>query len=209
MSENPSTPEDRGQVGIETLIIFIAMILVAAIAAGILINTAGFLQNKAEATSHDSTEQVSNQLVVQSAIGQVGPDGTNVTSLNLTVMLSPGADEIDLAETTLEWVGPEGATTLGFDDVDPPILLPGCSTSIPCYIVVGTLDDDLSEPVLNDRSDRFTIHVPLRNSSTAPTYLQGGEEATLNLVTESGSRYTHVVDVPESLSSHSDSAVMV
>lgn len=98
---------DRGQVGIGTLIVFIALVLVAAIAAGVLINTAGFLQSQAEATGEDSTSQVSDRMQIQSASGLVVDDtgdsgNVRIEEATLLVSLAPGADPVDLSQTTVE-----------------------------------------------------------------------------------------------------------
>ncbi|WP_128475992.1 archaellin/type IV pilin N-terminal domain-containing protein [Halorussus pelagicus] len=61
----------RGQVGIGTLIVFIAMVLVAAMASGVLVNTAGFLQTKSEQTGQESVDSVVNRLQVTSKVGRV------------------------------------------------------------------------------------------------------------------------------------------
>src|SRR6056297_2008702 len=131
---------DRGQVGIGTLIVFIAMVLVAAIAAGVLINTAGFLQTKAEQTGEESTAQVSNRLTVVSGFGNVTND-EKVDYINLTVMRGSGADDINLSSATIEWVGPKEAETL--TEVSEAQL-----TSTAGFNVTEIKDTDGSLPVL-------------------------------------------------------------
>jgi flagellin-like protein len=183
---------DRGQVGIETLIIFIAMILVAAVAAGVLINTAGFLQNKASATSHESQKQVSNQVIVVSGVGQV--DGSTINKTELTVMQSPGSDAIDLEAATVEIIGPNGEATLTYNDSN-------WTTDAGYFTVGAEKDDDDSVPVLNSKEDRFDVKFML-NKTGAQSALETGDELTIKIVTQSGSQYVYVATVPDTLASY-------
>lgn len=114
MFEFITNTENRGQVGIGTLIVFIAMVLVAAIAAGVLINTAGFLQSQAEATGQESTDLVSERIEVSSSAGIVASDGDTLEEVRITVAGAPGASDIDLTEATIQAVGPGGQENLVF-----------------------------------------------------------------------------------------------
>jgi flagellin FlaB len=64
---------DRGQIGVETVIIFVAMILVAVVATGVLINTAGFLLNKESLTGEDSQKRASNQVIITDRVMSAYP----------------------------------------------------------------------------------------------------------------------------------------
>ena len=189
--------DDRGQVGIGTLIVFIAMVLVAAIAAGVLINTAGFLQTQAEATGEESTSQVADRLQIVSQSGNVtdldidgnGPERA-IDTLQLTVAQSPGAGNIDLTEVSVELIGTGGQVNgeLASDN-----------------ITMFTGDGD--EVVLTDNSDRAEIVLNLNSSGTfgynndASTDggLQAGDSLSVTFTTASGASTSTELRVPTTL----------
>jgi flagellin FlaB len=201
---------DRGQVGIGTLIVFIAMVLVAAIAAGVLINTAGFLQSSAEESGEQSASQVTNRLQVVTAVGSVVEDGTTtssgdneVTEVQLTVKRAPGADNIDLSTVTAQWVDDNGA----FD-----VVINGESADAN-FGVTTFRDDDSSitdSDVLNDPADRAVLTFETQEdddqddtNSVVKTNLGPGTTATIKLNTQAGGETTATLVVPESLSGKS------
>ncbi|AIJ05858.1 flagellin 2 [Methanocaldococcus bathoardescens] len=91
----------KGAMGIGTLIIFIAMVLVAAVAAAVLINTSGFLQQKAMATGKESTEQVASGLSTLKVLGILNGDATAVDGLAILITPNAGSAPIDLNQTKI------------------------------------------------------------------------------------------------------------
>jgi flagellin FlaB len=208
---------DRGQVGIGTLIVFIAMVLVAAIAAGVLINTAGFLQSKSEETGQQSGEQVTNRLQVLSTSGVRTPnDGiTEVGGIEMISTKAPGAEDIDLTGITMQWIDDSGT----YDVVHH--LDYESSTHDGGFGNVSIKDDDNSlnegTPVINNPDDRVRIVVDVgaQDSDTGDlsdafsdgtdytirdSGLPEGASAQIRITTASGAASTVRLTVPESLS---------
>ncbi len=97
--------DTRAQVGIGTLIIFIAMVLVAAVAAAVLIQTSGILQQKAQSTGKQSTQEVSSNLMVKNIEGVRAKTGTTLSStidlLKLQVALNVGSSPVDVNQVVI------------------------------------------------------------------------------------------------------------
>ena len=179
MFESILNEDERGQVGIGTLIVFIAMVLVAAIAAGVLINTAGFLQSQAESTGQESTDLVSDRIEVVSATGIVGDaDAGDLRSINVTVTTAPGASDIDLNETVIQAVGPNGEATLTLAD--------NAEASGDEFGINGVTDT--SSAVLNSENDEFTITLDPTGSAFGSGNVGDGDafgegdDATLDII---------------------------
>ena len=194
---------DRGQVGIGTLIVFIAMVLVAAIAAGVLINTAGLLQSQAEATGEESAEQVSDRVQVSTVTGVVGSsddqlvDG-QVDRIQLSVFRGAGADDINLEDATVDVFANGESDILTFDesstDTDDPeyTLEAGHEVEDDDQLV----DDGFAivsiqgaeNGVLADSSDRAELIFDLTQlgENAEDATLEPGQSVTISITTAAG-----------------------
>lgn len=103
LGTHASLRDEKGLVGIGTIIVFIAMVLVAAVAAGILIRTSVALQEQADATAEETIYQVAAGVKVMSIIGRTG-ENKNIESIELVVKPRAGSPEIKLMEMVVEYM---------------------------------------------------------------------------------------------------------
>ena len=196
-------------MGIGTLIVFIAMVLVAAIAAGVLINTAGLLQSQAEATGEESSAQVVDRVQISSVSGstvEIENDGTisatdpeEISLVELTVFRSPGADDIDLTNAIVEvFANGQSGTLTSADDteiVDSGVDLTDDDEYEDGQAEFPDNDEDESfgiqdiqnadEGVLSDTSDRANVFFFL-NAIDDDAMLDTGDTVSITITTASG-----------------------
>jgi archaellin len=94
----------EAQVGIGTLIILLSMMVVSAVAAGAILQISTIIENKASATSSDTSNEVITGLKVTEVVGY-SSNSRNITAVGLSLELVPGSlniryDDILLAYHT-------------------------------------------------------------------------------------------------------------
>ncbi|WP_408957132.1 archaellin/type IV pilin N-terminal domain-containing protein [Natrinema sp. 74] len=192
MFEAITDNDERGQVGIGTLIVFIAMVLVAAIAAGVLINTAGVLQSQASDTGSETQEEVANQIDVVHAVGNVSnldaDTPQEIDRLNLTIKKSAGSNAIDLKSTTVHYTSDDNSVTLTRNG---SALSNADGTHFVTNAVSGT-----QHASLTSMDQRVILTIDTSAIENTKGGLLGGSDATVKIVDQSGAQYTYGVKVP-------------
>ncbi len=113
---------EAGSIGIGAMIVFIALILVAAVASTIIIKTAEELQQNAESTSDDTRKEISGKINVLQVLVNGTTSADAIDSIIVTAKVASGS--MDVRVDDIDWVITCGGSTYGLitgnlGDTDP------------------------------------------------------------------------------------------
>ena len=183
---------DRAQSAIGTLLIFIAVLLVAAITAGVLFDVVGLVGTQTEATSAETASQLSDRLDVVAITGTnitETPEGERVVDeVELVVTQAAGSAPINLQNVTVQWISGAGVT-LSHEAVADP--------DEPTFETRPFTDIDDSYPVVTSSDDRFGIQ--FEPGSEFGEALAEGEQVEVVILSPTGTELSVSFVIPESL----------
>jgi archaeal flagellin FlaB len=96
--------DKRAEMGVGTMIIFIAMVLVAAVAASVLISTANKVREQAQNTGDQAINNVASGFVVQDVTGTVNTGFSQMTDLTIQIRLQAGSPSLNMDLVSIQFV---------------------------------------------------------------------------------------------------------
>ena len=108
---------DWGSIGIGAMIVFIALILVAAVASAVIIQTGEKLQQNAQQSGSDTQQEISGKIsIITVWVGDQGTAGAE--EITMVFELAPGSEP--LADSAVHWavICDDGAGTPAVVDGD-------------------------------------------------------------------------------------------
>ena len=202
------TPDRReeGSIGIGAMIVFIALILVAAVASTIIIKTAEELQQNAENTSSDTRQQISGKVSVADvyikttgdALNLGGAD-TDVDTMEVIARVSSGSLNVQEGDikyyvsckvsysaggTTFATVDSATADSKYLDDTDIAVgteITAGQTFKFEIDLTPTNVDDTGGSDGVIDAADFATSTVPGCDAEAA-----AGQELELRIIVDGG-----------------------
>jgi len=194
----------RAQAGVGTLILLVALLLLAAIAAGVFLNVSQVFQGQSEETGEAVREQLTGEVSVVATTGNVTTvDGTTgVDRVRFIITVGGSGQRLAIDETLVVWAGPDGSYQLtAAADPDNPASIDGSE-----FAYVVEQDNDGSAPIVNARSDRIAVVVRVGSFGT-DAVVEPGDAVSVTFVTPDGSQTVVRISVPQSVSGR-DSVVL-
>lgn len=186
--------ERRGQAGIGTLVMFVAIVLVASLAAGTLIGGANAIRLQAQEKTEDAYADVGGGVNVVNEVGHVGEDGGSVRYVRLSVKLGSGTNVTDLRNATIYYSDDDVTTSLNFTNR---------TANATNFTVTAPVDADGSAPVLNASSDTFHVFIAVAairaDVAEGPRGITWRSDAGVTIVTENGLSTTATLTPPAAL----------
>jgi len=206
--------KDIGSMGIGAMIVFIAMVLVAGIAASVLVQTANRLEIQAMITGEQTTAEVSTGIAVFDIEGHVYASA--VDNMTLSVKPRAGSGDVDLAQTVIEISDGAKKSLLSYNTLSTWNF--GSAVSIYNGQVFSTYtigwnmtNEEFGVIVLEDADSSCTVSTPVINRGdsvmlciNASACFTGGlssrDEVWGTIMPEEGTPGTFSFRVPSSLS---------
>jgi len=155
----------RAESGMGALLVFIASILVAAVAAGVIIQTTYMAQQKAQTTAELSIKDVSNGFKILAAEGEI--EGGYLKYIYLKVALHAGSDPIDLSNVIIEITDGTNEASLQLNDTWLGNLsqVPGAD-DLQSAKNSATVNETFTVLVLRDPDNHFAVTNPVVTQGT-------------------------------------------
>ncbi len=156
--------KDVGSIGIGAMIVFIAMVLVAGIAASVLIQTSTTLESQAMATGSETTDEVAGGIAVFDVEGHVA---TDIDGLAITIRVRAGSPDIDLNETMILLTDGSTKVLLRYDYADANHFnssVNASDASVFGFKYIDLTNQEFGILVLNDADSSCSRYTPVINT---------------------------------------------
>jgi flagellin FlaB len=167
----------KGAEGIGTLIIFIALILVAAVAAGVLIQTASSLQSKSLDVGRQSQEKITTDIEIIQVFANDTSDGAisnGTDTITMVVRLGSGSAPISLGDLLVRMDTQSGSQSVTYSGGSA-----GSTTEYGIDYKINGSNNQAGYLTVGDLAEINFIY-------DVPSTIVEGETATVRLVAKNG-----------------------